>query len=86
MDGHVPRRSLQSALLKRRSGAEVRGRGSCTCFFGRALNSCPGGWGPPTGASWGPRLFTQQAVEEVSQHSFVGSGPYWTTSHKGSLV
>jgi len=56
----------------------VRGCGGCTCFFGRALNSGPGGCGPPTGAPGGPRLFTQQAVEEVGQHSLIGGGPYRT--------
>ena len=60
---------------------EVRGRRGCTCLFGRALNSGPSCCGPPAGAPRGPGLFTQQAVEEVSQHSFVGSGPWRTTSN-----
>lgn len=42
-----------------------------TCFFGRPLNSssnCSTSWAP--GAS---SLFTQKTVEEVSQHSLIGS-------------
>lgn len=45
-----------------------------TCFFGRPLNSssnCSTSWAP--GAS---SLFTQKTIEEVSQHSLIGS-PRW---------
>lgn len=42
-----------------------------TCFLGRPLNSssnCSSSWAPR-----GSSLFTQKAVEEVSQHSLIGS-------------
>lgn len=47
---------------------------SYTCFLGRPLNSssnCSSSWAPraPRTSS----LFTQKAVEEVSQHSLIGS-------------
>lgn len=47
---------------------------SYTCFLGRPLNSssnCSSSWAPraPRASS----LFTQKAVEEVSQHSLIGS-------------
>lgn len=45
-----------------------------TCFLGRPLNSssnCSASWAP--GAPGGSSLFTQKAVEEVSQHSLIGS-------------
>lgn len=48
--------------------AGVRGY---TCFLGRPLNSssnCSASWAPG-----GSSLFTQKAVEEVSQHSLIGS-------------
>lgn len=42
-----------------------------TCFLGRSLYSSSNSatsWAP-----WGSSLFTQQTVEEVSQHSLIGS-------------
>lgn len=54
---------------------EIRGESTgirgCTCFLGRALHSsshCSSSWAPR-----GSSLFTQQTVEEVSQHSLIGS-------------
>lgn len=50
---------------------ESTGIRGCTCFLGGPLHSssnCSTSWAP-----WSSSLFTQQTVEEVSQHSLIGS-------------
>lgn len=56
--------------LKNRNTVNAGIRGY-TCFLGRPLNSssnCSASWAPG-----GSSLFTQKTVEEVSQHSLIGS-------------
>lgn len=57
--------------VEKREHTVNAGIGGYTCFLGRPLNSssnCSASWAPG-----GSSLFTQKAVEEVSQHSLIGS-------------
>lgn len=65
---------MQPVFVRRAGGMK-----NVTCFLGRSLDSssnCSTSW-----ASGGSGLFTQQTVEEASQHSFISSPCCRTIKH-----